>query len=202
MTPEKLAAVLDIPLARAEKWALPLSNSMAWFGIDALAHQAAFLANVAHETGMLTRTTENLNYSAKRLMEVWPGRFKTLESTKPYAGKPEALANFVYGGRLGNTQPGDGWKFRGRGLIQLTGRANYTEATEELGVDLLTDPDIVAAPSMAACTAGWFWSKRGISAKVDAKDYEGVCKAVNGGLNGLKERNALCRKAEGVLRAY
>ena len=106
-------------------------------------HLAAILAEAYHETGgRMQPVEENLNYSARRMMQVWPRRFPTIASTEPYAGKPQALANKVYGGRLGNVSPGDGWRYRGRGLAQITGRVNYTRfglaATPDAAGDMAT----------------------------------------------------------------
>ena len=95
-----------------------------------------FLAQVLHESGGLLRLVENLNYTAERLVEVWPSRFPTLEAAEPFAHNAHALANQVYGGRMGNTDPEDGWRYLGRGLLQLTGRASYTKVGAALGIDL------------------------------------------------------------------
>ena len=108
---------------------------------------AHFLAQVLHESGGLTLTVESLRYSAVRMTQVWPSRFATVASARPYVGNPEKLANNVYGGRLGNNLPGDGWKYIGRGLIQVTGRENYTRIGAALGVDLVADPELVLRPS-------------------------------------------------------
>lgn len=108
-------------------------------------------ATAYHEVGAnLAPTTENLNYSAKRMMEVWPTRFKTLEAAAPYANNPEKLANNVYGGRLGNNKTGDGWLYRGRGYPQITGKSGYEKFAKLLGVDLVNKPELALEPKIAA----------------------------------------------------
>ncbi|MFA5899571.1 MAG: hypothetical protein WC829_10705 [Hyphomicrobium sp.] len=112
---------------------------------------AYVLSTPYHEVGRrLEPATENLNYSAKRMTEVWPSRFKTLAAAKPYANNPEALGNKVYGGRLGNDQPGDGYKYRGRGLSQITGKGMYAKFARLLNIDLVGNPDLALRPDIAA----------------------------------------------------
>lgn len=121
---------------RASTWLDPINAALDRWGIDTPARVAHFLAQVGVESGGLARVEENLSYSAERLMTVWPSRFKTLAAAQAYARNPEALANKVYGGRMGSTQPGDGWRYRGRGLKQLTGRNNYKEYAEAYRVGI------------------------------------------------------------------
>lgn len=116
-----------------------------------LAHAAYDLAIAYHEVGSaLVPKSENLNYRAERIRQVWPSRFPSVAAAQPYAGNPQKLANKVYGGKLGNTEPGDGWKYRGRGYPQTTGRENYTKASKVVGVDLVNDPDRAMEPRIAA----------------------------------------------------
>jgi len=172
---------------------------------------AAFLAQVGHESGQLTRLVENLNYSADGLANTWPNRYaesdgkggyvkvlvKDRQRNKPnalglsLAGKPEQIANNVYAGRMGNTAPGDGWKYRGRGLIQLTGKTNYRLCGEALSLDLLTQPELLEKPQHACMAAAWFWSSKG--------DIETITRRVNGGLTGLADRQAIYARALKVL---
>lgn len=145
-----------------------------------------FLGQVLHESAMLTRFSEGLSYSAERLMAVWPTRFKTLDMAKLYAHNPEALANFVYAGRMGNTEPDDGWRFRGRGPIQLTGRANYARVGDLIGQDLTVLPELMEQPRYALeATIAWWEDKIPDSM---LGDPEKITKRVNGGLIGLAER--------------
>jgi putative chitinase len=157
----------------------------------------AFLGQVLHESGMLTHLEENLNYAAERLMAVWPKRFPTLDIAQTCARNPNALAEKVYGGRLGNDQPGDGSVFRGRGLLQLTGKANYKVAGDRIGVDLVAQPELLATPKYALLSAIAWW-KLNISADM-LSDPEVVTRKVNGGLIGLADRTRLTELAEGAM---
>lgn len=152
-----------------------------------------FLGQVLHESSGLSRLSENLNYSAERLCAVWPKRFSTLADAQPYARNPEALANKVYGGRMGNTQAGDGWLYRGRGPIQLTGRDNYAAVGALLGMDLINEPELMEQPEIALrATVAW-WEDRIPDSFLG--DVEKVTKRVNGGLIGLADREHLTELA-------
>jgi len=136
-----------------------------------VSHLAYALATAHHETGgRFVPIEENMSYSARRMTEVWPSRFPDLESARPYARNPEALANRVYGGRLGNTQPGDGWRYRGRGLVQITGRANYAKVGRLIGVDLEADPAAALRVDVSA-RALILGIERGIYTGKRAADY-------------------------------
>jgi len=150
-------------------WIDPLNRAMARFGIDTAQRAAAFIAQIAEESGQLNRLEENLSYSAKRLTQVWPSRFPTLDAAQAYARAPEKLANFVYAGRLGNgdTASGDGWRYRGRGLLQISGRANYAAAAKALGNPYEDNPDLLATPPHAALSAAQFWQAKGLNALAD-----------------------------------
>ncbi len=194
---QKGQLVAIMPRADTDKWLLPLSLAMREFSINSPQRMAAFLAQIAHESRELNRLEENLNYTAKRLCQVWPKRFPTLEAGEPYANSPEKLANRVYAGRLGNgnEKSGDGWRFRGRGLIQLTGRSNYAAARRALGVDLIKSPFRLAEPGTAARSAAWFWSSRGLNELADHQpgdddeaDFRRIGTIINGGTMGMAER--------------
>jgi putative chitinase len=116
-----------------------------------------------------------------------------------YANNPEKIANFVYAGRLGNNEDGDGWSYHGRGIIQLTGRDLYANCGSNLGLDLLGNPNLLFEPQFAALSAGWFWNKKGLNALADAKDYDTMTKRINGGLLGLDDRKSKVAKALSVL---
>lgn len=165
------------------------------WGIESVIQQAAFLGQISVESGRLSRWDENLCYSAQRLMQIWPRRFPTLAIAEQYANNPEALANFVYGGRMGNTQPGDGWRYRGRGLKQLTGKDNYAGYTMGADVDALSNPDLLLEPTFAADSAGWFWFANGLNSYADARDWPGLTKRINGGLIGLADRVKAIQRA-------
>ena len=153
-----------------------------------------FVGNVLHESAGLTRLSENLDYSAQRLVQVWPGRFPTVEAAQPYAHNPVALANKVYAGRLGNTESGDGWKYRGRAPIQITGRANYRRVGDLMGQDLESNPDLLEQPRFALEACVHWWEDR-IPDDI-LGDPEKVTRRVNGGLIGLAEREHLTALAQ------
>jgi putative chitinase len=169
------------------------------YGINDSARRLAhFMAQVLHETGGLTIQSENLNYSAERLMAVWPKRFPNLDAATPYARNPEKLANLVYGGRMGNIDPGDGYKYIGRGLLQITGRASYKKFGDLLGIDLAGTPALAVDPQWALKVACEVWKWLGCNAKADADDIVAVTKAINGGLTGLADRQAWLVKTKAV----
>jgi putative chitinase len=195
MTGEELARVCGATVADASKYARHLWDARIHFHIMGPKRTAMFLAQIAFESQRFSRVEENMSYSAKRLMAVWPRRFPTIEFAQQYAHNPQKLANFVYGGRMGNTAPNDGWKYRGRGLKQLTGCDNYTLATKDLlpilGVNYVQNPDAVAQPVHAAWTAAWFWSVNGLNSIADSGNYERVTRIINGGLIGHEDGNAV-----------
>ena len=170
-------------------------------GIVSELRLAHFLAQTATETQGYKYLVENLNYTAAGLMAVWPNTFPTGKSTKGYVNNPEALALKVYSNRMGNGPPasGDGWDFRGRGLIQLTGRNNYTAREAEAEVPLLTIPDLAADPGMSVRLACLYWTSREINGAADADDPVKVRKLVNGGSNGLDDAKIHLARARKVL---
>lgn len=173
-------------------WLTPVQDACRLFKIDTQQQAAAFIAQTAHESAGYTRLTENLNYSADALTKIWPKRFPSLLHAKPFHRNPELIANVVYASRMGNgnIQSGDGWRYRGRGLKQLTGRDNYHRCANALGIDLIAEPDLLLEPKYAALSAGWFWSVNGCGELADAGEFERLTKRINGGLIGLADRKA------------
>ena len=163
------------------------------FEINTPLRLAHFLAQCGHESGGFRLTQENLNYSAKGLNGIFKKYFPTLDSAIPYERKPEKIANKVYGGRMGNgiEGSGDGWKFHGRGFIQLTGKDNYTAFTKSIGEDCVSNPDLVAS-KYALASAAWFFNKNGLHKMADGGATDAVVtsitKRVNGGTIGLPDR--------------
>lgn len=161
------------------------------FGIDTPVELAHFLAQCGHESGGFRVVNENLNYSAKGLMGIFKKYFPTQQLAEAYQRKPEKIANRVYGGRMGNGDEasGEGFKFRGRGYIQLTGKQNYTAFGKAIGVDIAANPDLVAT-KYPLLSAAWFFSKNCLSRCKDASDASvlSVTKCVNGGTIGLPDR--------------
>lgn len=174
----------------AEKWVVALNETCERFAIDTPFRIAGFLSNTAHESGGFKFVRENLNYSAASLMRVWPSRFPTVEIAQRYAMNPEKIANRAYADRMGNRDEasGDGARFIGRGLIQLTGKNNYVAYSMACDNEALTKPEIVEQPKYAAESAGWFWDVNRLNTLADAQDVGGMCRRINGGYNGLDDR--------------
>ena len=186
---------------------------------------AAFLAQVGHESAGFSTLVENLNYSADGLAATWGARFAQKNADGSYVmssqgnrsrrvpnadalvlqRRPEAIANRVYSDRLGNgsQDSGDGWRYRGRGLIQITGKINYRLCSLGLFGDmrLLTNPQLLQEWQWAVESAGWYWDSRNVNALADGDDFDRVTRAINGGLNGQAQRLALYHQALGLLRA-
>lgn len=154
------------------------------------ARLAGFLAQTAHESGGFTAIKENLNYSAKGLMGIFKKYFPTEELAKQYERKPEKIANRVYGNRMGNgpEESGDGYRFCGRGLIQLTGRQNYTKLAEDLGISIEETVAYLETPNGAVSSAGWFWDNNNLNQYCDKGDFVTLTKRINGGTIGLADR--------------
>jgi putative chitinase len=172
------------------------------FGISALPNRLHFfLAQIGHESGGLTITEEKMGYSAARMMTVWPTRFRTLESALPYAGNPEKLGNYVYANRLGNGAPesGDGYRYRGRGLIQITGRDGYKRVGAIAGIDLVGHPERAFAPGDALLVACAFWKWKGLNAICDTGDFRAATRRINGGTIGWTDRLAWLEKVRTCL---
>jgi putative chitinase len=172
------------------KWLEPLLETFEKYDISTPKRQAYFIGQCMHESGGFKQLKENLNYSAKGLMATWPSRFPDMDTAEKYERNPEKIANKVYAGRMGNTEDGDGAKYIGRGLIQLTGKENYANCGNAIGVDLVANPDLLSTPKYAALSAGWFWNKKGLNAFADADDIDTITKRINGGLIGLNDRKA------------
>jgi putative chitinase len=190
------------------QWTEALNKAMDKFDISNKHRVAAFLAQIAHESGELRTLVENLNYSAKRLTQVWPKKFPTLEAAAPYANNPKKLANRVYSNRLGNGAPNsdDGWRYRGRGIMQITGRANYHDIGIAIGMDLELQPEQLELPLPAALAAAQFWKSRGLNVLADdlsnddqEEDFKKITIRINGGTTGLKARKAYWITAKQVI---
>ena len=198
ITEQQLLQILPNAGRQAGVFVPVLNAAMNRYSIVGTPRAAAFIAQVGHESGQLTRLVENLNYSADGLMKTWPSRFDLVRATA-CARKPEQIANVVYADRMGNAGPGDGWKYRGRGLIQVTGKTNYAACGEALGLDLINQPELLERPQYAAMSAAWFWSTRGLNTLADQGEFMKITRRINGGLNGLADRQALYDNALKVL---
>jgi len=173
-----------------EQWVDALNATFQRFNIDTPVRQASFIGQCGHECGNFKILEENLNYRAEVLMRLWKSRFPTIEIANEYARNPKKIANKVYASRMGNRDEssGDGFRFRGRGCIQLTGHANYFHAGKACGVDFVMEPDLVATPQYAAMTAGWFWDTHKLNQFADVRDFKTMTKKINGGFIGLDDR--------------
>jgi putative chitinase len=189
-------------------WTAALDKAMERFEINTTQRIAAFLAQLAHESGEFERLVESLNYSAERLTKVWPKRFPSIAAAEPFAHNEQKLGNKVYADRLGNGDEasGDGFRYRGRGLIQLTGRANYRTTGKAIDIDLEGKPDLLREPETSALAAAQFWSSRGLNALADSnagdnddEDFQTITIKINGGTNGLAERKKYWASAKAAL---
>ena len=190
-TCEQVEALLPNAIGGADEWYKALWDALPQYEINTVERVAAFIAQCAHESGGFSTLEENLNYKAATLTKLWPQRFPA-GVAEQYAGNPEKIANKTYGGRMGNgpedTQ--EGYKFRGRGLLQLTGKDNYRACSQALFQDdsLLEDPDLLLDPYYAIHSACWFWSKNKLNQFADSGDLTTMTKKINGGTIGLPDR--------------
>ena len=191
------------------EWVDALNETFHRFNIDTKRKQAAFIGQCSHECGNFRILEENLNYKPATLMKLWPKRFPTLDDCLICDG-PRGIANKVYCNRMGNRdeRSGDGYRFRGRGCIQLTGYSNYFHASKALGVDFVMKPDLVATPKYAALTAGWFWSTHNCNELAEngtpldsagESTWANLTKKINGGTIGQADRIKHIREALAVL---
>ena len=160
------------------------------YGIDTPKRLSAFIAQCAHESGNFRILRENLNYRATSLMKTWPSRFPTKEIANAYANNPEKIANKVYANRMGNRDEssGDGWRFLGRGLIQLTGKENYQWFAASLKMDVNDLPEYMGTFEGAVQSACFFWDSNNLNVEADVGDIKAMTKKINGGYIGLEER--------------
>lgn len=188
--------------AEAEKFLPYIQGTCKAYEINTPKRIAGFLSQIGHESAGFTRLTESLNYSTEALLSLFGRHRISEEQAKRYGRRPgqvahqEAIADTIYGGEwgrknLGNTEPGDGWRFRGRGLKQLTGRDNYKRCGIALAEDFVSAPDRLLMPVNAALSAGWFWASHGLNEAADRGDVLEMTKIINGGVNGLDQRQAL-----------
>jgi putative chitinase len=183
------------------KWLTPLNDTFKRYDINTPIRMASFIGQCLHESNF-KNVEENLNYSAVRLTQVWP-RISILKAQDAVSKGKAAIAELIYGNRadLGNTQLGDGGKFFGRGLIQLTGRANYTAFANAIqNSEIVNKPELVATPEYAALSAGWFWSTRKLNTQADSGDYITMTRRINGGTLGLQDRINNINKVLNILK--
>ena len=203
LTPQRLADAMGIGLASAELWVSHVNSALGMCGCTTVEHVAQWIAQIGHESGGMSRLVESLNYTPEGLRATWPARFD--EATAKWCGRSadkaadqRVIANIAYGDRLGNLpNSDDGWRFRGRGLIQVTGRANYRECGQAIGADLEQEPSLLEMRGTAAASTAWYWRKHRLTGFNG--DVLAVTRKINGGLNGLADRQARYDKALSVL---
>jgi len=174
ITLKQLQTLFPHSISKCSVFLDPINQTLQKFLINTPARQAAFLAQIGHESGGLIYTKE-----------IWG----PTSAQMSYEGRKD----------LGNSQPGDGKKYMGRGLIQITGRTNYDKVGKALGIDLISNPVLLEQPLAAALSAGWFWQTHGLNDLADKGDFIGITKRINGGTNGLADRQALYAKAKQIL---
>jgi len=204
ITQQQLLQILPNAGDQAGVFVSALNTAMDAYQIVTTQRVAAFLAQAGHESGQLRSEVENLNYGAQALVATWPSRF-TPALAAQVARQPEQIANIVYASRMGNgdAASGDGWSYRGRGLIQITGRSNYLQCSLGLFDDerLLQQPELLERPQWAAESAAWFWEQQGLNELADADQFNSITRKINGGLNGLEDRLQIWARARAVLCA-
>ena len=196
LTVLQLSQAAGCTLERAAKWHPYLIDAMELANIHGVYETASFISQLAHESANLSVVVENLNYTADSLAKTWPARYRDAVTKKPNQlavrlhRKPIAIANNCYANRMGNGNEasGDGWLYRGRGPIQITGKANYLKCGRFIGQDLIKNPDLLLQPKYGALSAGWFWHANNLDAHDDDISALAETKIINGGMNGLSER--------------
>ena len=209
---EDFRKAANLSPALAQRWFAHVAATMVEFGITTPRRQAAFIAQIGHESAGFTQLSENLYYNdPARVAALFKTGFDLnknglvdaaeIEFAKAYTRNPEKLANRAYAGRMGNgsESSGDGWKYRGRGLKQVTGKNNYLACGVALELDLLAQPDLLLDDRQAARSAGWFWQSNNLNAYADIRDFVGMTRRINGSTTGLAERTSRLKVAEAVL---
>lgn len=184
MDVQTFADAAHIPLERAERWLPHMELAMDVYAIHKPKQQAAFIAQLWCESMAFQRTEENLKYSTpERIRTVWPFRFRSVVDARPFIREPEKLANYVYANRIGNgdQHSGDGWRYRGRGLIQITGKDNYRAAQIGMELPLLATPDLLKMDEYAAASAAWWWHEHGLNAYADVDEIDKISGYINRG---------------------
>lgn len=194
------AAVISAGLAA--RWFQPVTDAMEEFGITEPKDTAMFIAQVGHESAGFSALVENFNYTPAALLTTFGRRVTNYQAsmlgrTNGHPAKQEAIANLVYSNRLGNKAAGDGWKYRGRGLIQITGLSNYRDCGNGLKLDLVTNPELLEQDINAARSAAWFYASKGCLKYTG--DLERITQIINGGQNGINDRRIRYAKAKAVI---
>ena len=202
LTSDHLKKIL-IGNQRIDDWEISLNKFLPNYEINSIERISSFMAQCSHESGSFKSLSENLNYGWQGLRKTFPKYFPTDELAKSYERKPEKIANRVYANRMGNgnEESGDGWKYRGRGLIQLTGKNNYTSFANSIQFSLEKVIEYLGTFDGAVHSACWFWQKNNLNSFADIEDIKGMTKIINGGYNGLEDRIKHYEHAKSVLRS-
>lgn len=200
---EKFTAIIPSATLGSEIWYNELYEIFPTFDITTTQRVAAFLGQTSHESGGYKLFKENLNYSAEGLCKTWPKRFPTLEYAKQFARHPNKIANVVYANRMGNGGPetGDGWRYCGRGLIQLTGKTNYSLFAEYAGITPEDASEYLETPRGAVHSACWYWYTNDLNALADVENHREITRRINGGFNGLEDRIKKTQYAQRILES-
>lgn len=202
ITELQLTQILPNAGPRAGVFVGPLLTAATEFEITTPLREAAWIAQIGHESNQLRSVSENLNYSSEGLIRTFPRYFNSSQAAV-YARNPERIANRVYANRMGNgpEESGEGWRYRGAGLIQLTGKNNQHAAADYFGIDYNGIGDWLRTPEGAARSAGWFWYVNALNELADVEDMRAITRKINGGYNGLEERMELYERAKQMLGA-
>nr|WP_310615833.1 glycoside hydrolase family 19 protein [Pantoea cypripedii] len=206
LTANKFQLATGISLGAAASWFPSVAAAMADFQINTPLRQAHFLAQTGHESAGFTKVEEGLNYSENALTAMFRNRI-TAEQARAYgrnamhAANQKMIASIIYANRNGNgdVNSGDGYRYRGRGLIQITGKANYAALVKQLGADIVANPDLLTGYQMAAASAAAWWKNHGLNELADSDDVDRITRIINGGTNGLDDRKSRLTKAKGIL---
>ena len=187
LTESDLVSTVNCTIHQARIYVEPINITLKRFDISSKSQIAMFLAQTAHESGSFSRVVENLNYSADGLLKIFPKYFKTREEAMKFARQPEKIANRVYANRMGNgnEESKDGWNYRGRGLIQITGRSNYERLAKDLDINCVASPELLQTPIYATLSAGQYWEWKGLN---NINSVTQATRLINGGDNGLEDR--------------
>lgn len=206
LTPSNFQKATGVTDAQRDMWFPRISASMAAFGINTALRQAHFLAQVGHESAGFTKTEEGLNYSDSALTAMFgkritPAQASAYGRTASHPANQKMIASIIYANRNGNgdVASGDGYRYRGRGLIQITGKANYAALNGQLSADVVAKPDLLKEPMQAAMSAAAWWKNHGLNELADTDDVTRITRVINGGTNGLEDRKSRLIKAKGIL---
>lgn len=206
LTPSNFQRATGVSNAIRDAWFPHIASSMAAFGITTPLRQAHFLAQTGHESAGFLKVEEGLNYSENALTAMF-GKRITAEQARAYGrnamhpANQNMIASIIYANRNGNgdVNSGDGYRYRGRGLIQITGKANYAALVKQLGADVVADPDLLLGYRLAAMSAAAWWKNHGLNELADSDDVSRITRIINGGTNGLEDRKSRLIKAKGIL---